>query len=144
MDSSIPNPAAPAAGASSTDEKLDVLIGLLSGQAAARVPAPVDVAAVPRPSAGIAATAAPVRPDPEPEPPKAAPAPHAGETFEPGQLGYYSYHRNGDPEGVDRTQVVAVVATTADHVHGLVLGDAADVASFAQGQLTATPPANLA
>ena len=132
----------PAPAPTATDQKLDALIGAVStlAERLGAVGPPVNPAAPTAPAAG-----SPVRPalsaamprDPEPPPaPPAAPLPHPGEVFAPGEFGYYSYHRNGDPEGVMRTQLVAVAHVTADHVHGLVLGDVADVASFGQGVLT--------
>jgi len=97
---------------------------------------------VPGPSAGAAALAAPLAPDPVPPPgPDPAPAPHPGEEFAPGQMAWYTYHDHRDPEGTDRVQLVAVTHTDDDHVHGLVLGDARHLASFARGVLTHEHPA---
>lgn len=99
--------------------------------------APVSPApgSVPR-ARGMAQLAAPRQPDPEPVPPAQPSTPHPDETFASGEMGYYSYHRNGDPEGVDRVQLVMVAEVTDSHVFGLVLGDTENLAQFAVGQLT--------
>jgi hypothetical protein len=90
---------------------------------------------------GPASLGTPLAPDPVPPPaPAGPPAPHPDEEFVPGQMAWYSYHDHRDPEGRDRVQLVAVTHVTDDHVHGLVLGDARNLASFARGVLTHQHP----
>lgn len=136
-------PAEPASSApSSTDDKLDKLLGafdslasLLAGNVKAPAPAPAPAAA-----ASAMASAVQVRPQPEPVPVAQHAQPNSGESFAPGELAYYSYHRNGDPENVNRTQLVLVAGQSDTHVYGMVLGDVKDYAQFGAGVLTHTPP----
>lgn len=141
---SIPAPAS----STSTDDKLDRLLELLTAQATAaassRSSTPT-VAASSSPQAyagpaGSASMSAPLAPQPEPAQPVQPAAPHPSESFVPGDLGFYSYHDHRDPEGVSRVQVVSVAHVDPDHVHAIVLGDASQLASFAPGQLTHAYP----
>jgi hypothetical protein len=90
---------------------------------------------------GPASMGAPLQPDPPPPPVTTPDVPHPDEEFQPGQMGWYSYHDHRDPEGTDRVQLVAVTHATDDHVHGVVLCDARQLASFARGVLTRQHPA---
>lgn len=93
--------------------------------------------------AGAGSLSAPLAPPPpDPGPPPGPPAPHPGETFAPGDMGWYTYHDHRDREGTDRTQLVVVTHVDDDHVHAMVLGDSRSVASFAAGQLTHGHPAS--
>lgn len=86
---------------------------------------------------GGGSLAAPLQPDPAPPARPAEPEqPHPGETFAPGELATYAYHDHRDPEGTTRSQVVMVTHVDDDHVHGLVVGQLRDVASFPHGALT--------
>lgn len=139
-----PTPEPASSPTSSTDDKLDRLLGafdglasLLAGQVRAPAPAP---APAPAAAASAMASAVQVRPEPAPVPVAQHAQPNSGESFAPGELAYYSYHRNGDPENVTRTQLVLVAGQSDTHVYGLVLGDVKDYAQFGAGVLTHTPP----
>ncbi len=97
---------------------------------------------VPSPSSGAASLGTPLAPDPPPPPaPAAPPPPHPDEELAPGDMAWHTYHDHRDPEGVTRTQLVAVTHAGEHHVHGVVLGDARHLAAFARGVLTRTHPA---
>jgi len=96
-------------------------------------------AAVPRPYAGPAGggqLSAPLAPPPPPEPPKTVETPHLDESFTAGDLARYHYIHPADKPGVTRTQVVMVTHEDEHHVHGFVVGELRDLASFLKGELT--------
>ena len=84
---------------------------------------------------GAGQLAAPLAPPPPPAPPAEPETPHPDETFAPGELALYDYEHPADKPGKTRTQLVMVSHTDDTHVHGLVLGELKDVASFVKGQL---------
>jgi hypothetical protein len=94
-------------------------------------PAPVPYAG----PAGAGQLAAPLQPAPPPAPPREPDVPHPGVRLRPGELARYTYHDHRDPEGVNRDQLVMVSHTDDDHVHGFVVGNLQEVASFLHGQL---------
>jgi hypothetical protein len=140
MDTDLTMPPPPAQAAapapSSTDQRLDQLIALMTANVAPAAPA-AAVYAGPR---GAASMAASLPQAPPPAPPAVAATPHPGETFVPGEIGYFRYHDYRDAEGKTRVQVVSVAHTDDDHVHAIVLGDARNLASFQHGVLTHAYP----
>jgi hypothetical protein len=96
-------------------------------------------AAVPQPYTGppgAGQLSRPLPPPPPPEPPKTVPIPHPEESFAPGELAQYTYTHPADKPGVKRTQVVMVTHTDDTHIHGFVLAEMKDLASFLKGELT--------
>lgn len=90
--------------------------------------------------AGAGQLAAPVQPPPPAEPPREVATPHPGESFAPAEMGFYSYQHPADPPGQKRTQVVLVTHVDDSHVHGLVMGELRNLASFLAGELTHAIP----
>lgn len=91
--------------------------------------------------AGVGQFGAPLQPPPPPAPVPVDVTPHPDESWQPGELGYYTYHDHRDPEGTDRTQLIMVTHVEENHVHGIVLGDTSNGAQFAPGVLTHEHPA---
>lgn len=115
------------------DERL-AAAGITREQLAAAL-APAPGALVYAGPAGAGQLSAPLQPDPPSPPPPVAPVPHPEQTFAPGQLAMYDYAHPADKPGTTRTQVVMVTHTGEHHVHGLVLGEVQNIASFLKGQL---------
>lgn len=92
--------------------------------------------------AGAGQLAAPLQPPPPTPPPPEAEVPHAGEApLQPGQIGFYAYEHPADKPGVKRVQAIQVTHADEDHVHGFVVGELRDLASFLHGQLARSPHA---
>lgn len=91
--------------------------------------------------AGSGQLGAPLAPPPAPPLPTEHAQPNPDEVWAPGELGYYTWQDPRTPASEPRVQVVAVTHVDDQHVHGLVLGDAKDLASFGHGTLTHQHPA---
>lgn len=91
--------------------------------------------------AGIGQAGSPLAPPAPPAPIAEHDQPNPDEVFAPGELGYYTFADPRTPAAPPRTQVIAVTHVDDQHVHGLVLGDAKDLASFGHGTLTHAHPA---
>jgi hypothetical protein len=87
--------------------------------------------------AGAGQLGAPLPPAPAPAPPAPIPGDdREPEEFSPSHMAFYAYHDHRDPPGAQRVQVVLVTHVDDEHVHGMVLGDARQLASFAPGELS--------